>query len=282
LGELRFPTGVADVSNALPPGTGAIDQAVDLVLAYPGAHNGGRFRTIRIVGEASPPWRNPRPGVTPAEENDALSVKRAESVANAIGERMPGTTKEVIGIGSREALNAGMPADQPAPERQRASMTGIAQVPATPGTPGTPGTAGTPGTPGSSGVAVPPTKLTAPIPGGQIPNPLAAGEQSWGWDTSAGVSVGVGAGFSAAGYAGVTTGYSIPLPPKHHVGPFTMKLIRIAVGLYKIVGDVLTGSPLGFIRDATALGVFGIEEILGRKITEAVINWAIPAPAGAS
>jgi hypothetical protein len=208
---------------------------------------------------------------------------------------MPGTTKEIIGIGSREATRAGIGPDQPAPERQRASMTAKARLagtpatpgtggtPGTPGTPATPATPGTPGTPGGGGGVGPPTQITPPVTiSGSVPNPLAAGRQAWGWDTNVGVSVGLGEEASAAVYGGITTGYAFPLGDPISMGAFTMKLIRIGVGLYKLVNDVLTGSPMGFIRDAVALGVFGIEEVVGTSVTTAIIDWAVPLPAGAA
>ena len=117
---------------------------------------------------------------------------------------------------------------------------------------------------------------------GSAPNPFASGPQAWGWDTNVSVQGGAGAEASAAGYLGATTGYAVPLGSPISMGGSTMKLIRIAVGLYKMINDLITGSPLAFIRDAVALGVFGVEEIVGTSVTQAVIDWAVPLPAGAS
>jgi hypothetical protein len=273
LGEVRFPTGVGDVGGASPPGVAAIASASQIVLNSPTSHAGGKVSAVSVVGEASPPWKRPRKGVTPDQENQSLSQRRADGVATELSARLPGVRINVSAIGSSEAQKAGLTSNDPAPERQRALMVANATIDATPGTT----------TPGGT---TPGTQITPPIgatlPAGALPNPLAAGPQAWGWDTNVSVGGGGGAEASAAAYAGLTTGFAVPLGDPISMGGRTMKLIRVAVGLYKMVNDVLTGSPAALIRDAVALGVFGIEEVVGTSVTNAVLDWAVPMPAGAT
>ena len=268
LGEVLFPTGVGDVSRALPPGRGTIDEAAQIVLTYPSGHPRGRVTRVYVMGEASPPWRTPRRGATAAEENQDLSERRARNVAAQLEPQLGGVKAEPHGVGSAEALKAGLKEDAPAPERQRAVMTADAVISGTPAQT-TPPTTG-PGTQITPAVTVP----------GSAPNPLASGRQAWGWDTSASVAGGGGAEASAAGYGGLTAGYAVPIG-KTAVSPLAMGAIRVVVGLAKVFGDLVTGSPLALIRDGVALGVYGIEEVAGVSITKPILDWAIPMPAGA-
>ncbi|HUG48088.1 MAG TPA: hypothetical protein VMP67_06710 [Candidatus Limnocylindria bacterium] len=268
LGEIRFPTGVGDMSGALPPAAETVDRAVAIVRDYPASAR-GHVHQVTFTGEASPHWRHPRPGVSPADENERLSVRRAQGVADAIGDRMPVTNKAIVGLGSREAERAGGSRDAPMPERQRVVLTGEARIPATPDTT-RPGGVGPP-------QEVPNQFTIEP----SLPNPFTSQRTAWGWDTNVGIAGKGGAQVQAGVYGGITAGYAIPLG-KAAFSPFTMSLIRIVVGLYKLINDVLTGSPLAFIRDAVALGVWGVEQVVGESITNAVLDWAVPMPAGAA
>ena len=267
LGEVLFPTGVGDVARALPPGRGAIDDAAQVVLTYPSGHPRGRVTRVYVMGEASPPWRHPQHGMTAAEENQDLSEQRARNVAAQLDPLLGGVKAEAHGVGSSEALKAGLNGDSPAPERQRAVMTADAVISGTPAQT-------TPPTTGPSTQITP--AVTVP---GSAPNPFASGRHAWGWDTNVSVAGGGGAEANAAGYGGLTAGYAVPVG-KTAMSPLAMGAIRIVVGLAKVFGDVVTGSPLAFIRDAVSLGVFGIEEIAGVSITKPIIDWAIPMPGG--
>ena len=269
MGEVRFPTGVGDVGGAQPAAGPTLDEAARVARDYPNAHTGAQVTRVTVTGEASPPWRHPRAGLTPDQENDGLSRQRAETVAGALGPRLPGTPVAPIGIGSRGATGSGLTRDDPAPERQRALITGEASLPGTPGT--TTGGGTTPPQEVPNSFQVDPS----------IPNPFTSEKAAWGWDTTIGVGGGGGANAQAGVYGGITTGFAFPIG-KASFDPFTMKLIRIAVGLYKLFNDVITGSPLGFIRDAVALGVWGIEELVGESIATAVLDWVIPLPSEAS
>ena len=83
-------------------------------------------------------------------------------------------------------------------------------------------------------------------------------------------------------YGGVGASYSFPLG-KTHMDPATMHTIRIVTGFMKLVGDVETLSPLGFIRDALGLSAAFPERdaVIGR-MTSAVTDWTIPLPPGAA
>ena len=72
--------------------------------------------------------------------------------------------------------------------------------------------------------------------------------------------------------------YSIPIG-KAHFDASTMAIIRIVFGLMKMLGDVSTGSPLGFIRDAIGMG-WGVEELVTSSLGQAIGDWTIPMPTG--
>ena len=114
---------------------------------------------------------------------------------------------------------------------------------------------------------------------GSLPDPLKA-RQTTGWDTTASVSGVVGAEAQAGLYGGLGLSYSIPLG-KTHLDPATMHTIRILTGFMKLLGDVETLSPLGFIRDALGLSAaFPERDAVIERMTSVVTDWTIPLPPG--
>ena len=60
-------------------------------------------------------------------------------------------------------------------------------------------------------------------------------------------------------------------------------MIRILTGVMKLIADVETLSPLGFIRDALGLSAaFPERDAVISEMTSAVTDWAIPLPPGAA
>src|SRR5487761_2661741 len=116
---------------------------------------------------------------------------------------------------------------------------------------------------------------------GSLPDPIQA-RQTTGWDTTASVSGVVGAEAQVGLYGGLGFSYSIPLG-KAHLDPATMHTIRIITGFMKLIGDVETLSPLGFIRDALGLSAaFPERDSVIAQMTSAVTDWTIPLPPGAA
>jgi len=104
-----------------------------------------------------------------------------------------------------------------------------------------------------------------------------------GWDSTVSVGLGVGAGVGADASAGVGNSFSIPLTAFRLPG-YVMGGIRLLFGAYKLLLDVTTGSPFGFLRDA--MGILGpaadaaAEAILGERVLEPLVNETIPLPPG--
>jgi uncharacterized protein YbjQ (UPF0145 family) len=266
LGEVRFPRQVTDVGAAR--GQGAIDHAAELALGYPTSHPGGQITGVDVLGGASRVFVHPTAGQTRDEANRALAERRAQGVAEVLRVRLPGITVSAHGNGDAAAVAAGKPETDASPEDQRASIVGatVDQGTAPTSTPGTP--------------AQPvPTQPT--IPGVSLPNPFQA-KQAWGWDTTVGVTGYAGAEAKAGVYGGVGVSYSIPLG-KTHFDAETMRAIRLNVGFLKLVADIASLSPLGFIRDALGLAAMSSQaRSVESEIINTVTSWVIQLPPGAA
>ena len=272
LGEVRFPRQVSDV-EAAPGGPGAVDTAATAVRDYPSSTPRGEVAGVDVLGEASRVWQRPRAGQTRAEENEALGAARARSVAGRLRGLIPGIPVTDHGNGDLRAASAGKSERDASPEDQRASMVASTVVRGTPGTT-TPGTT-IPGTPPTMAGQQHTFEL------GSLPDPIQA-RQTTGWDTTASVSGVVGAEAQVGLFGGLGFSYSIPLG-KTHLDPATMHTIRIITGFMKLIGDVETLSPLGFIRDALGLSAaFPERDSVIAQMTSAVTDWTIPLPPGAA
>jgi hypothetical protein len=272
LGEVRFPRQVSDVESA-PGGPGAVDAAASAVRDFPSTTPRGEVTGVDVLGEASRVWQRPGSGRTRAEENQTLAAARARSVAGRLRGLVPGVAVTEHGNGDLRAAAAGKGERDASPEDQRASMVASTVVRGTPGST-TPGTT-IPGTPPTMA----PDQHTFQL--GSRPNPFQA-RQTTGWDTTASVSVVGGAEAQVGGYLGLGASYSFPLG-KTHLDPATMHTIRILTGFMKLLGDVETLSPLGFIRDALGLSAaFPERDSVIAQMTSAVTDWTIPLPPGAA
>jgi len=264
LGEVLFPTQSAD-PNALG-GAGAISSAATTANTFPETHSGSRVTSIDVTGEASRAFRNPGSASSREGANRDLSVRRAEVVRARLEPLVPGISVRGIGAGDSAAARAGKSETDRSPEDQRATMFGAVFKSGTPDQPGQP--VQQPGhTEGE------PFQINA-----GVPNPFAAGRSAWGWDTAVTATGLLGAAGKAGVYGGLGVSYSIPIGKTHFDGS-TMAIIRIVFGLMKMLGDVTTGSPLGFIRDAIGMG-WGVEELITSSLGQAIGDWTIPMPTG--
>ncbi len=267
LGEVRFPRQVAE-APAAPGGQAAIDHAADLALAYPGGHPGGQVTGIDVLGGASRVFAQPGAGRTREEANRALAERRAQGTAELLRVKLPGITVLARGNGDAVAAAAGKPETDASPEDQRASMVAATKEQGTPGT----------STPGIPPTQAPNQHTFSTL---QLPNPFQA-KQAWGWDTTVGVTGYAGAGAKAGVYGGAGISYSIPLG-KTHFDADTMRAIRLNVGFLKLVADIASMSPLGFIRDALGLAAMSSEaRSVETEIINAITSWAIDLPPGAA
>ncbi len=266
LGEVDFPRQVSDVASA-PGGAAAIDNAANLVRDYPTSHPSGEVKSVDVLGEASRVWRRPRAGRTRADENASLAENRAQNVAAAL---QPEVTVKVRphGNGDLRAAGVGKPETDASPEDQRASMVASTLEHGTPGTT-------TPGTPPTMA----PDQFTVRY--GAIPFPLQS-KQAWGWDTTVGLAGYGGEGAKAGFYGGMGVSYSLPIG-KARLTPDTMKAIRITLGFMKLAGDVMTISPLGFIRDALGLAAMSSEaRSVEDEVIRAIESWVLELPPGSA
>ncbi len=272
VGEVRFPRQVSDV-EAAPGGPAAVDAAAVVVNDLPSGTPPQEAARVDVLGEASRVWDRPRSGRTREQENADLADARARSVASRLRGLIRGTPVTEHGNADLRAAAAGKGVRDASPADQRASMVASTVVRGTPGTT-TPGTT-IPGTPPTTT----PQQHTFGI--GSMPNPLQA-RQTTGWDTTASATFVGGAEAQVGAYGGVGVSYSIPLG-KAHMDPETMHMIRIVTGFMKLIGDVETLSPLGFIRDALGLSAAFSERdgVIG-EMASAVTDWAIPLPPGAA
>jgi hypothetical protein len=112
-----------------------------------------------------------------------------------------------------------------------------------------------------------------------LPNPFTSERVAWGWDTTLGVTGRVGEEAEAGVFAGAGVSYSIPLGMTSFTHD-TMEKIRISLAVVKILGDTISLSPLGLIRDIVAL--VNVEAAPDAKpvITNAVTKWTVPMPPG--
>jgi len=267
LGEVRFPRQVAEAAAA-PGGQAAIDHAADLALAYPGGHPGGQVTGVDVLGGASRVFERPGAGRTREEANRTLAERRAQGTAELLRVKLPGVTVAAHGNGDAAAAAAGKPVTDASAEDQRASMVASTMEQGTAPT-------STPGTPPTQA----PNQHT--FSALQLPNPFQA-KQAWGWDTTVGVTGYAGAGAKAGVYGGAGVSYSIPLG-KTHFDADTMRAIRLNVGFLKLVADIASMSPLGFIRDALGLAAMSSQaRAVETEIINAIGRWVIELPPGAA
>ncbi len=266
LGEVRFPRQSSDPGSA-PGGAAAIDHAVEVARDYPTGHPRGQLTSIDVLGEASRVWQRPAAGRTRAEENAALADRRAQNVAAELRPRVAGLPVTAHGNGDLRAAAAGKPETDASAQDQRASMVASTHEAGTPGTT-------TPGTPPREEQ----DRHTVSLPA--LANPFGQ-RAAWGWDTTLGVAGYGGAKVQAGVYAGAGVSYSFPIG-KVHMDPQTMAAIRATVGFLKLTMDVVSISPLGFIRDVLGLVALVSEHAsVVNEMTSAVTDWAIPLPPGA-
>jgi hypothetical protein len=266
LGEVRFPRQVAELGGA-PGGPSAVDHAAELALAYPTDHPSGQITGVDVLGGASRVFAHPTAGQTREAANRALADRRSQGVAQ-LRIKLPGITVSAHGNGDAAAAAAGKPESDASPEDQRASMVAATMDRGAPGTT-------TPGTPPTQA----PNQHT--ISGLSLPNPFQA-KQAWGWDTTVGATGYGGVGAKAGVYGGAGISYSLPLG-KTNFDADTMRAIRLNVGFLKLVADIASLSPLGFIRDALGLAAMSSEaRSVETEIINAVTSWVIQLPPGAA
>jgi hypothetical protein len=267
LGEVRFPRQVADVA-ATSGGQAAVDHAADLATAFPGTHPGSQVTGVDVLGGSSRIFVHPAAGQTREAANRALAEQRAQGVAERLRVRLPGMQVSAHGNGDLAAAAAGKPETDASAEDQRASMVAATMEQGTPAT-------STPGTPPTTA----PNQHT--ISALSLPNPFQA-KQAWGWDTTFGVTGYGGAEAKAGVYGGAGVSYSLPLG-KTHMDAETMQAIRLNVGFLKLVADIASMSPLGFVRDALGLAAMSSQaRAVESEIINAVTSWVIQLPPGAA
>lgn len=267
LGEVLFPRGGSSV-GASANGTQAVSDAASTVTGYPAAHGGASFVQITVTGETSRVWAHPRAGETREGDNSRLASDRATSVSEALRPLVGGVPVRAVGAGDSAAARAGKPETDGSAEDQRATIVGDTFRAGEPGGPG-------PDIPGPERRVRDTFHVSQGIPTGFLD---FRQRQAWGWDTTLSVAALEGAQARGGVYGGAGVSYSLPLG-KTSFSPHTMTLIRAAFGLAKIVGDVMTLSPLGLARDL--LGVApAVESIYHEHFGQAVGDWTIPLPSG--
>ena len=220
---------------------------------------------MRVVGEASRRWRQPRPGKTRADENAGLALERATKVKAGLDARLHEDPHvSAHGAGDKRAEKEGKAETDGSPADQRAVIFADVEVPGTPDkvTPGTQPTA-----PNQHDVKV------------GYANPFSTERQAWGWDSTVAASGLAGAGAKAQIYGGLGVSYSFPIG-KTHFDAATMEKIRIAAGVVKIFSDIISLSPLGLLRDIIALAGGHVAADAQPQMSQAVTNWALPTVPG--
>jgi hypothetical protein len=217
---------------------------------------------VSVVGEASRIWQRPRPGKDRATENDDLASARASSVKAGLEGRLGGKPPVTArGAGDQRAALDGRPVTDGSAEYRRALIFADVTFSGTP---------------------------DQVVPGGRgpdrevpnlLPNPFTSERVAWGWDTTVGVTGRAGEGFEAGVFGGAGISYSFPLGMTHF-NHDTMEKIRISLGIVKILGDAISLSPLGLLRDAIALANVEAAPDAKPTITHAVTKWTVPMPAG--
>ena len=264
--DVFFATEQSDLSSAA---NGTLDAAVAALVARHAAQPAASF-TVQVVAEASPRWRHPGKS-TAAQQNQALSERRAAAVAAALNARLGGAglapfvTVRSTAIGSTSSSKLSISPDDNDQRFREAAVAAVEHDPATPPTTTPPTT--TPGTttPGTTtpGTTTPGTTT----PGG----PLPGAGPTIGWDSNMGVTLKDGVGASAFAQAGVSYSFFIgekPFPPKSETP------IRVLLGFSKMLLDVASLSPLGFLRDL--LGTVGA--FIPDGIVDKIVNFIIPVP----
>ena len=285
-----FPVPFANQSAVLSDASG-IDRAVAAVRSDVASHPGGSY-TVDVVGHSSNRWQAAGTDSERRDNNLSLSEQRAGRAASETGVRMSGLpvsapTHHGVGVtGARGDARTNDPADR------RADVVPSVGPITTPGTttPGTttPGTT-TPGTttPGTTTPGTTTPGTTTPATGVSIGKPTgplgiwgpqtSGGNPLVGWDSTR--TIGVGSSPEPGIGASVTAGnsYSVMLGSPITLPQWAMYCVRAVVGLYKLVMDVQSLSPLGFLRDAA--GMFA--PLLNAKtdaVADMIVNAVIPIP----
>lgn len=249
VGEVRFRTQKSD-AEAEPNGASSMDAAVTVIRDIPKKQAGATITHVGVEGQASRIWLHPRQGKSREAENLDLADARANSVKAGLTGRLGGTpTVTGKGTGDKKAKADGLPETDHSPQYRRAVIRALVETPATPET----------------------------MPD-DLPYPFS-GRTAWGWDTTASVAGHGGAKAGAGVYGGAGVSYSIPLG-KTHFSADTMNMIRIQVGINKILADMITASPLSLIRDVWALWHGKVAPDTKPAMTNAVNKWTVPMPTG--
>lgn len=225
---------------------------------------------VNVDGHSSPRWRRPGAEQTAESENQSLSGKRATEVTGALRARMPDVPGPLqlssAGRGDELARNQGAGPDSDDQGFRIATISGevISTRPGT-GSLTTGGGGHTPtGGAGPVGTGASRTSSVAQSLGCRAAGPMPIDDslrsRPYGWDTTMGVSVGVGAGAeaSASMSVGLSRTFTLWKSPELS-GPF-MSAVRLLFGLFKLGLDVVTASPVSFVRDAISIAP-AVEEI---------------------
>lgn len=291
----QFPTQSATPAADPDP---AVSAAVEAMRSDVAANPGDQFN-VDVVGHASNRWAAAGTDAERLSNNQTLSDQRATVIAGQVDRYDGGLPVNGAaahhGVGvtrARGDTNTNDPADRRADitvQVAAGSTPGpVILGPVTPGqvTPGavTPGTT-TPGTPGST-VTTPGTPATSTglNTGGDGPVGLwgpqtSGGSPLVGWDTTLNVGVSTSSKEVNAS-TGVSVGdsYSWPLlKPPPVLSPTAMMLVRAIMGLYKLTMDVVSLSPLGFLRDSMSL----LSPVIDSNVDGAVdtiVDAVIPVP----
>ncbi|HET8951191.1 MAG TPA: hypothetical protein VFN44_11795, partial [Solirubrobacteraceae bacterium] len=263
LGDIHYPTQGDDPG----PHQAEIDAAA--VRAHQIADQGPpgtQVSTIEALGHTSRGWRSLPPGQTREEANRALSERRGTNVADRLRPQVTPFSVSGHGAGDSIAASQGKAETDLSPEDQHTTITAATFRPPTGDTTTT--TGGTPPTEENNDFTI---KPSVPLPGA-----ITGERTAWGWDTTVSGSGLAGAEGAAGVYGGFGISYSIPIG-KTHVQPDTMQAIRSAVGVFKMIADVITISPLGFIRDA--FGYFTpVADTAAGEVGGAATNFSMPTP----
>jgi hypothetical protein len=263
LGDIHYPTQGDDPG----PHQAEIDAAA--VRAHQIADQGPpgtQVASIEALGHTSRGWRHLPPGETRESANQKLGERRGTKVADRLRPEVSPFTVSGHGAGDSVAASQGKAETDLSPEDQHTTITAATFRPPTADKTTT--TGGTEPSEENNDFTVKPS-----VP---FPAPFNSERTAWGWDTTASGSALAGAEGAAGVYGGVGVSYSFPIG-KTHLQPDTMQAIRSAVGVWKMLGDLITVSPLGFIRDA--MGFYTpVAQTAQGEIGSAATSFSMPTP----
>lgn len=259
-----FPTGQADLDGT---DLGVIAMAADEARRVR-AERSGALRLV-VDGHSSPRFRHPSRGADAGQENQGLSGDRARRVSTDLSPRFGSEDRPVnitaSGRGTELATREGAGADSDDQRYRAATISGevVSTRPTAGSGPGPTGAAPAGGPPTRPGAATPSTlAIVGCRAAKEIPLPPGVGPQGsldaylrarpYGWDTALYGGVAVGAGASVGAGTSVGLSRSIPLW-KTQLSKPVMTVVRLLFGLFKLALDVVTASPVSFIRDAIAV-----------------------------